>query len=94
MPPLVYFPTIRVPQLQVMPSTGPQGPIGPPGAYALFTQAVATTVWDIQHNLGFWINVMLLDDDDEQYHARIVQDTINHLFVYHNSPKSGKAVLS
>lgn len=72
---------------------GPQGPTGPPGIPYEHTQLSPVSTWDVQHNLGAHQNVTLLDDDGVEYFARILQDTPNHLFVFHNSPRSGKAVL-
>lgn len=77
---------------------GPQGPQGIPGASggaALnFEQSTPSDEWIINHNFGFYPNVMLYTVGGVEMLGQVVNTTINQVRVYFVSPIAGSARLS
>ena len=59
-----------------------------------FTQAVASTTWNIIHNLGQYYNVSLLDDTNQEVVGSINHNSVNQTTVTFSTPVSGKAIFS
>jgi hypothetical protein len=81
--------------------TGPQGPkgdpgpMGPPGdTHYTHTQAVASDTWVIDHNLGKYPSVSVVDSANDE-----VEGSVNHVdpmrvILVFSAPFSGKAFLN
>lgn len=83
-------------------AVGPQGPQGPKGdtgepsgpiAYA-HTQGVSNSVWVIQHNLGFYPNVTVVDSAGTIVEGEIEYTDVNNIRLTFSDSFSGKAYLS
>lgn len=77
---------------------GPQGPIGPQGPAGLgvnyvHTQAIAATVWTINHNLGYRPSVELLDSGSQEIDAEVSHPTVNQTVVTLTPASAGLARL-
>lgn len=62
--------------------------------YFEFTQAVASTVWSVAHNLGRKPNVALRDSSNVEMIGKIVHIDLNNLEIRFNTAKSGNAYLN
>lgn len=73
---------------------GPPGPVGPPGgAYLTHHQFTPASTWTIPHNLGRYVQVLLLDESGVEYFADVEQST-TQVSVTHPAPTAGYALLS
>lgn len=79
---------------------GAQGPPGPPGqdgsgvqSYR-HVQAMASSSWTVEHNLGFFPNVVIVDSTRSTVEGEIVYVDINTLIVNFTAPFGGEAYLS
>lgn len=73
---------------------GPAGPVGPAGGEAfVFTQAVPATVWIIDHNLGFFPNVYILDTAGDECEGDVDNVTVNRVIVTFSASFAGQARL-
>lgn len=80
-------------------STGPTGPTGPqgePGADLTytFTQSTPAATWTINHNLGEYLNVSVVDSAGTQVYGQIDYQDANTIVVTFVAAFSGKAYLS
>lgn len=76
---------------------GIQGEAGTPGAIGgvyLHTQGVALATWEINHNLGYYPNVSVVDSADRLVFTSIEYLNQNTLRVLASGAFSGKAFLS
>lgn len=77
---------------------GPAGPEGPPGsgaAHYTHVQAIASTFWVINHNLGFQPNVaVIVDGEDISDGVLVAHTNINEATVTSNVAISGEAECS
>lgn len=75
-----------------------QGPPGPPGISAnaayQHTQASASDVWTVNHNLGFRPAVSALSPGGKEMWAEILHTSNNQFIVYFDSPTTGIAICS
>lgn len=83
--------------------TGPQGPRGaqgPPGVVKLgtinyvHTQNAVSSTWTINHNLGFYPNVITQDAAGSTIEGNVTQQNIDTLIVTFSVPTTGTAYLS
>lgn len=84
-------------QLQSEPFTtiqGPPGPQGPSGSSVGYThiQSVASTVWTVNHNLGFVPSVSVQSAGGVEVEASIQHTSNNQFLVYFESEYMGKAI--
>lgn len=63
------------------------------GAKITFLQAVASSTWVLNHNLGFYPNVILLNSNGTEFIGDIEHIDLNTLRVTFTRPKSGIAVV-
>lgn len=81
--------------------TGPQGPQGVPGtggtggamAYT-HDQTTPASVWTINHNLGFYPNVTVIDSGGTVVEGGIAYPTVNQAQLTFSAAFAGKAYLS
>lgn len=75
---------------------GPPGPAGPQGASSgmqfIFTQHVAAEVWVIEHNLGRYPVITIIDSGGEETSGEVTYVDLNHVTVEFSAPFSGIAV--
>lgn len=77
-------------------SSGLQGPPGPPGESAatyIHTQSTPSSIWTINHNLGFKPSVELLDSGGNEFDADVLHTSNNQVIVYLNTEIAGIARL-
>lgn len=77
---------------------GPSGPQGPPGptptiAYT-HTQNAVSSIWTINHNLGFYPNVTTLDSAGTTIEGSIAFTNVNTLTITFSVGLTGTAYLS
>lgn len=74
---------------------GPQGPAGPSGAAGYpHVQAIPSATWTIDHGLGFYPNVTVIDTLGEQAFGEITYPTINRVVLTFSAAFAGTAYLS
>ena len=80
----------------IISSPGPQGPAGAftPGDVAyVHTQSVASSFWDITHNLGFRPTAVILDSAGTNCEGSFAYPDINTMTITFNSAFTGTAYL-
>lgn len=75
-------------------TTGPQGPAGPSGVSFVYAQGTPATIWHINHNLGIYPTVIVIDSANTQYEGAIVYTDINNLTITFSAAFSGTAYLN
>lgn len=70
------------------------GPQGPAGAFYLHTQAMPSTTWTINHNLGYRPAVELLDAGSQEIDGEIAHPSANQTVVTLNPATAGIARLT
>lgn len=60
----------------------------------VYTQAVASAVWNIEHNLDKFPSVSVVDDDQNQVYGSVTYNTVNDLTITFNGAFSGQAYLN
>lgn len=76
--------------LAVVPTPGPTGPQGPPGAGGFeYAQASASASWSVTHGLGRYPLASEIIVGNEVVHADITYPTVNTVSVVFASPQSG-----
>lgn len=60
----------------------------------VYTQAVASAVWNIQHDLDKFPSVSVVDDDQNQVYGSVIYNTVNDLTITFNGAFSGQAYLN
>lgn len=82
-----------VPRLVVENATS--GPPGPPGGTAgvNFTQSTPSSVWTINHNLGYRPGVELFDTGGNEFVAQVLHTSVNQVVVTLADPIAGSARL-
>jgi len=75
---------------------GPAGPTGPPGEQLTYTytQIIPSTSWYIEHNLGRFPAVTVVDSGDSEVIPDLVYLTANQLTINFAFETSGKAYLN
>ena len=75
--------------------TGPQGDIGPEGPHGfagyIHQQTVASDVWDVQHNLGYWPIIAIANDAGDAIEAQIVHPDLSYSQITFAAPQTGFA---
>ncbi len=99
---------IEVPSVQIVDltyvgvrgDTGPQGPQGPQGpagggtASYVHDQSVPAATWTINHNLGYFPNVTVVDSAGNQVIGQVQYISLNSMTINFNASFGGKAYLS
>jgi hypothetical protein len=93
---------VREPQVievQVSPIglPGPQGPQGPPGVSGgsyLHTQSVPATAWTINHNLGYYPNITIVDSSKREVICEIEYVSVNQAIATFAAAFAGWAYVS
>jgi hypothetical protein len=73
---------------------GMQGPPGPPGASTSrypHSQAVASDVWVVAHNLGYWPQVQIFSVGGREMVAEVLHVSNNVTNIYFDEPTAGVA---
>lgn len=77
---------------------GPAGPQGPQGDSALYTyvhvQGTPSQLWIINHSLGFYPNVEIVDSAGNSVIGNYEFANVNTIFATFAAPFAGKAYLS
>lgn len=60
----------------------------------VYTQAVASAVWNIEHNLDKFPSVSVVDDDNNQVYGSVTYNTVNDLTITFTAPFAGKAYMN
>jgi hypothetical protein len=60
----------------------------------VFTQAVASSSWNVVHNLDKFPSVSIVDDDNNQVYGSVVYNTVNDLTITFTAPFSGQAYIN
>lgn len=71
-----------------------QGLPGTPGAAAnsyTHVQSAPAVVWTVDHNLGFWPEISVYDDNGEEIEGVAVNPTLNRTTLTFSSPVAGVA---
>lgn len=85
------------PALQVQLTPFYQGDPGPPGASGagyVHTQNLPDTTWTINHNLGFWPNVYVLDTNGDECEGDVGNVSLNQVVINFSAPFAGVARLT
>jgi hypothetical protein len=70
---------------------GPAGPAGPAGTTYAFTQTTPSSVWNIQHNLGYYPAITVIDTSGHVVYADIEHLSTANALVNFPSPATGMA---
>lgn len=70
------------------------GPPGPAGVAYVYQQAIASTTWTINHNLGYRPAVELLDSGSQEIDGEIAHPSVNQTIVTLNPATAGIARLT
>ena len=84
-----------IPTVEVA-SPGPQGPpgtINPSDIAYTHTQAIANSVWTINHNLGFNPTAVVLDSAGTNCEGSFSYPTVNQMVITFNSAFTGTAYI-
>lgn len=74
---------------------GPEGPAGPPGgASYIHDQIAVADQWVIEHNLGRYPSVTVVDSGDTVVFPDVHYDSANQVTIMFGSSTSGKVYLS
>ena len=73
---------------------GPEGPQGPSGANYLHTQSTASSTWVVNHNLGIFPRVTVLDDGGNEVLAGVTHTSENQVVIQFGAPFSGRATFN
>ena len=95
--------TVEISNVGIQGSQGPEGPEGPQGpqgntgpaggeAY-VHTQTTPATVWTINHNLGNWPMVYVLDTNGDECEGNVDNPTINQTVITFSAAFAGTARL-
>lgn len=60
----------------------------------VYTQAVASAIWNIEHNLDKFPSVSVVDDDNNQVYGSVTYNTVNDLTITFTAPFAGKAYMN
>lgn len=87
---------IREIEKVIVSAPGPQGPPGPPGPPGgggyQHDQTVPASTWIINHNLGVYTSLTLIDPEGEIMHADVEWGSLNTTTVTFPGPQAGTAV--
>lgn len=77
---------------------GPKGEQGEKGDSASISythyQNTPASIWTIQHNLGFWPNVYVLDTSGDECEGAVQNTTVNRVDIFFSAPFAGRARLT
>lgn len=76
---------------------GPQGPQGLPGdsgGFYTHTQSVSASTWTINHNLGYYPSVNVVDNGENVVIGDVTYVSLNSLTISFSATFGGKAYLS
>ena len=73
---------------------GPQGPPGPAGGTYRHVQGTASAQWTIQHNLGFYPAVTLVDSTGREFVAELTFPDMNTAVATLSAATGGEAYCS
>lgn len=86
--------TVRQDILGIPGPEGPQGPVGPAGGEAfVHVQSTPATVWVIDHNLGFFPNVYVLDTAGDECEGDVDNVSVNRVTITFSAAFAGQARL-
>lgn len=81
--------------LQTNGGSGPAGPPGPPGGAAfLYVQASPSASWIINHGLGSFVHVTVMNTSGVIVEGEITEVSLNTVNVSFSQPQAGKALVS
>lgn len=84
----------RAPVQIVAAKQGPAGPRGETGGVYEHVQAAPSSVWTVNHNLGFRPNAKALSVGGVEMMAEVVHISANQLQILFDEPRSGLVVCS
>jgi len=73
---------------------GPAGPAGPPGQSFIYTQSTLASVWTINHNLGVYPAVNVVDSGGTEVIPDVLYNSANTVTLTFGTPTSGRAFLN
>lgn len=74
--------------------TGPQGAPGQAQNTFTFEQLTPTSIWTIDHNLGFWPKVSIYDTSGREAEGSITNPSLSRTTITFSAAFAGKARLS
>jgi hypothetical protein len=83
-----------LPTVEVLSANGPPGPPGPSGSGYNHTQSSASTVWTINHNLGFIPTVQTVTVGGLEVMGEVQHTSANQTLVTFNTAIAGTARLA
>lgn len=72
---------------------GDQGDVGPAPSF-MFYQNTPESTWVIEHNLGFWPNVYVLDTNGDECEGEVQNVSFNRTDIFFSAPFAGRARLT
>jgi len=87
---IIVVPNIPTVTIQ---TPGPQGPSASAQIFYVHTQAVASAVWTINHNLGGQPTAVVLDSAGTQCEGTFSYPSINQMVITFSSPFTGTAYI-
>lgn len=73
---------------------GDPGPPGPSGAGYVHSEPLPASVWTVNHNLGFWPNVYVLDTNGDECEGDVDNVSQTSLTITFSAPFAGIARLT
>lgn len=73
---------------------GIAGPPGPPGVSFTYPQSTPSAVWVINHNLGKYVSVEVLDQLGKELVCDVQHLSINQVSITHLTPLAGYVIVS
>ena len=70
------------------------GPAGPPGEAYIHQQSVPAAIWTVDHNLGFWPDVVVYDTSGRQAEGLVTNPSLNRTTLTFSAPFAGTARMS
>lgn len=74
--------------------TGPAGPPGPPGPAGVtytHTQATPSSSWSVEHGLGYYPSITVIDSDGRVVYADVQHTGVNNAVIIFPAPTTGTA---
>ena len=65
-----------------------------PESIYVHSQNIASTSWEVEHNLGFFPNVTVVDSAETQVEGNVIYNNMNRVTIEFSTAFAGKAYLS